>query len=201
MNLGMDREKVAGAFTYELTSSFGRRLSASILDFLILFVPCAVLGLVIPVVGWGLAYFLYAPFLESSPLQATIGKHLMGIQASDVTGQRLTLKMAFIRNCVKLVSSFFFFIGHLFALFTDKRQALHDLVADSIVVYGRSDLPVFESWILAIRDFCKTFTDKYSSVSQLDQLERLQVLRDKGALTEEEFQMQKQKILNNEQRV
>jgi uncharacterized RDD family membrane protein YckC len=46
----------------------------------------------------------------------------------------------------------FLFIGHFFAFFTERRQAFHDLVAGTVVLYGRFDQPIVESWVRQIRE-------------------------------------------------
>jgi uncharacterized RDD family membrane protein YckC len=91
-------------------ASFGRRLGAVILDMLILLIPGLILGSILPVAGGLVVWFFYAPFLESSALRATIGKKLMGIQVSDVNGHRLTFATALLREVMKMVSSFLFFL-------------------------------------------------------------------------------------------
>jgi uncharacterized RDD family membrane protein YckC len=83
-----------------------------------------------------LAYLLYFVKLESGPQQATIGKLILGIKLVDAqTGQRISGGQSLGRFFVKhLFSGWFFSIGFLMALFTDKKQALHDLAAGTLVV-------------------------------------------------------------------
>ncbi len=171
-------------------SSLSRRAIALLLDWMILAVPCAVMGHIIPVLGGLAVAFFYAPILESSEIRATIGKHLMGIQVTDMQGGRITFRDALIRNLLKAFSTLLLFLGFFVALFTEKKQTVHDLVADTLVVDGRSDRAIGDAWITGVREL---FNMEGSSVSEL---ERLQALRDRGALTEEEFQEQKRKILS-----
>jgi uncharacterized RDD family membrane protein YckC len=180
-------------------ASFGRRFCAFLLDALIIAIPLAVGGHLVPIFGGILVMFLYAPILECSPLQATIGKHLMGIQVVDLQGRRISFQAALIRNVVKVFSTGILFIGYLFALFTEKHQALHDLLADTLVVYGRNDTqPIVDAWSTTVKD---VFQGAKSTVAgglggdALTNLERLQNLRERGAITEDEFQTQKRKIL------
>lgn len=178
-------------------ASLGRRFLALLLDLMILFLPCAIAGHIIPVVGSFIVLFFYAPILESSEIRATLGKHLVGIQVTDPMGRRISLRAATVRNVLKSVSSVLLFIGFFFALFTQRKQTLHDLLADTLVVYGRSERPIADVWMANVRElFQASPSSAYESTSTLSQLERLQALRNNGSLTEEEFQQQKRRILS-----
>ena len=80
------------------------------------------------------ATWAYFAVLESSPLQATIGKLAIGIRVEDASGGPLTFRRASVRYWAKWLSSITLMIGWLMAAFTPRRQALHDLVARSVVV-------------------------------------------------------------------
>lgn len=77
---------------------------------------------------------LYYSIMESSNSQATLGKMAMGIKVTDTQGGRLDFTRAFLRNLCKLISDFTMLIGYIMAGFTEKRQALHDLIAGALVV-------------------------------------------------------------------
>lgn len=176
-------------------SSFSRRLGAAVLDMLILVIPGCILGSMVPVLGGVLLWFIYAPFLESSVIRATIGKKLMGIQVVDLNGGKISFRSAMIRSLMKLISGLLAFIPHLLALFTDRRQALHDLVAETVVVYGRVEVPVVDAWMDTVKEVFRSEGFKPSETSKLSDLERLQALFERGALSKEEFDAEKQKIL------
>ena len=95
---------------------------------------------------------------------------------------------------MKLISSCLAFIPHFLAFFTEKRQALHDLVADTVVVYGRVEVPVVDAWTETVKDVFKGPGSGGES-SKLTDLERLQALYEKGALSKEEFETEKRNIL------
>ncbi len=178
-------------------ASIEKRFLAFVLDAIILCIPCTIGNYSMPFLGGIVVLFFYAPILESSVLQATLGKYLVGIQVVDLAGQRLSLRVASIRNFLKFFSSALLFAGFFFAFFTEKKQALHDLLADTMVVYGKSERPVVDVWISSVKQvFRFNFSDNSALI--ISQLERLQVLRDRGVLTEEEFQDQKRKILAKE---
>jgi len=132
-------------------SSIIRRFAAMILDAVIIIVPTWVGAHAIPVLGGVVMLVLYYPVLESSKLQATIGKHLMGIEVTGLSGQRITFKTACLRLLLKILSTACFFIGHLFAFFTDRHQAFHDIIAETVVVYGRQEIAIVDAWVEQIR--------------------------------------------------
>lgn len=189
-----------GLYLTQAYSSISRRLGALLLDGLFLLIPCAIMGSAIPIIGGALIWFFYAPIFEASPLRATIGKHLMGIQVTDLQGHKLSLQASTIRNALKLVSGGLLLVGFLFAFFTKRKQALHDILSETVVIYGRSEDSVADAWVETVKSTFRSAQDAAKplmSQSKLDQLERLQKLRDQGTLTEEEFQTQKAKILDD----
>lgn len=78
--------------------------------------------------------WLYYVFLESSNLQGTVGKIPLGIIATNINGKRLNLAQANIRYWSKNVSGLILCIGYIVAIFTNKKQALHDIIANSVIV-------------------------------------------------------------------
>ncbi|MDZ7814527.1 MAG: RDD family protein [Planctomycetota bacterium] len=86
----------------------------------------------------GLLYLgmvLYYVLMECSPLQATLGKMMVGIQVVDGDGERISFLRSLGRNLMKIfISGQFCFIGYIVAFFTEKKQSLHDLVASTYVV-------------------------------------------------------------------
>ncbi len=169
-------------------ASLWKRFLALFLDSLIVLIPAALAGDILPVLGGLIVWFFYAPVLESSKIQATLGKYCLSIRVTDLTGQRITLKAATIRNALKCVSSVMVFVGFVFALFSSKKQTFHDLLSDTLVMEGRIEHPVTEAWVENVKTVFGNTT--------LSEIERLQALREKGALTEEEFQEQKKAILS-----
>ncbi len=77
---------------------------------------------------------IYYSVMESSKSQATVGKMVLGLKVTDVNGNRLDFGKALIRQLGKIVSGFILFIGYIMAGFTDKKQALHDMIASTLVV-------------------------------------------------------------------
>ena len=85
------------------------------------------------VVNW-----LYFTGMESSSSQATLGKKILGIKITDVEGNQINFRQANIRFLSKYISTFIFFIGFVMAAFTERKQALHDLIADTLVIKKKS---------------------------------------------------------------
>lgn len=77
---------------------------------------------------------LYSTFMESSKFQATVGKLALGLIVTDLSGTKLDFSKALVRNLCKIISNFTLFIGYIMAGFTEKKQALHDMIASTLVV-------------------------------------------------------------------
>jgi len=100
-------------------------------------------GLPIPTLSpgiWGFNVFaiasvwLYYAIFESSKWQATLGKKLIKIKVTGMHGQRISFARATGRYFAKFLSSLIFFIGYLMIAFTKKKQALHDIIAETLVI-------------------------------------------------------------------
>ena len=76
----------------------------------------------------------YFAMMESSRWQGTFGKKAMGLRVTDLNGSRITLGRATIRLAVKAFLSGWFLLGYIMAFFTQKKQALHDLIAGTLVL-------------------------------------------------------------------
>jgi uncharacterized RDD family membrane protein YckC len=85
------------------------------------------------VLGW-----LYFAVCESSSWQATIGKLALGMRVTDLNGARITFGRALGRYGGKLISGFIFCIGFLMVAFTQRKQGLHDMLANTLVLNGRA---------------------------------------------------------------
>lgn len=81
-----------------------------------------------------LLQLLYYALFESSRLQATPGKMALGIVVTDLSGKRISFARALGRNMGKIISSFILCIGYIMAGLTARKQALHDMMAECLVV-------------------------------------------------------------------
>ena len=82
--------------------------------------------------------WLYFTLFESSSKQATLGKMLLGILVTDLEGQRLTFGRANARYWTKIFSGLILGIGFMMAGFTQRKQALHDIIAETLVIKKRT---------------------------------------------------------------
>jgi uncharacterized RDD family membrane protein YckC len=93
----------------------------------------AFMFLLIPVMICG--QWLYLALMESSAWQATLGKKAIGLLVTDMEGKRLTFGRATGRFFSKIVTGFIpLGIGYIMAGFTEKKQALHDFIAATLVL-------------------------------------------------------------------
>jgi uncharacterized RDD family membrane protein YckC len=95
----------------------------------------AIFLFVLLILGFFAGVWLYFATSESSASQATIGKRAMGIYVTDLQGQRITFGKASGRvfSCI-ITRMIPFAIGYILAAFTEKRQALHDMIVGTLVL-------------------------------------------------------------------
>lgn len=97
-----------------------------------------IIGLVLSWMGlmfsFGIGHWLYYALQESSPRMATIGKRAVGLVVTDLEGERISFARATGRYFGKILSGMFACAGYIMAAFTERKQALHDLLASSLVM-------------------------------------------------------------------
>jgi uncharacterized RDD family membrane protein YckC len=81
--------------------------------------------------------WLYSALLVSSSWQATLGKRLFGLQVTDVRGRRVSFSRATARHAARMLVLPTLFCGFLMMVLTERRQALHDVMAGTLVVGRR----------------------------------------------------------------
>ena len=135
-------------------AGFWRRVAAYFIDSVILFFAALLVGTVLTLgmaATGGIAaafaagmlnyvifiaiYWLYFALQESSAAQATLGKRAFGLKVTDDRAHRISFGRATGRFFGKFVSSFILGIGYLLAGFTARKQALHDMMASTFVVF------------------------------------------------------------------
>ena len=150
-----DKPKAAAEVVY---AGFWRRWSAFVIDsilltlvsyFIILILIFAVvigaaadfsedtltmtfIGLWIPL--WIVLYGGYYAGMESSKHQATLGKLALSIKVTSGDGGRIGFGHAVARWFLAALSYLTLYIGFMMAGFTEKKRALHDFIADTLVV-------------------------------------------------------------------
>ncbi len=93
------------------------------------FATFAKIGILAFFVNW-----LYFSLMESSAWQATVGKKTLGLEVTDLAGHRISFARATGRYFGKIISAIIFCIGFIMAGFTEKKQALHDMMAGTLVI-------------------------------------------------------------------
>jgi uncharacterized RDD family membrane protein YckC len=83
-------------------------------------------------------FLLYYPLLESSRLQASVGKFVVSIKVVNRKGERLTFIMALARLMANVVACMPLFLGIIMIAFTDKR-GMHDMMTDTYVVKNKQE--------------------------------------------------------------
>ena len=78
--------------------------------------------------------WIYYAAMESSAMQATLGKAFMGLYVTDLRGMRVTFLRASGRHWSKFLSTAIFFIGYLMAIIPPRCQGLHDMLAGCLVL-------------------------------------------------------------------
>jgi uncharacterized RDD family membrane protein YckC len=108
--------------------------------------PMTVIVTILPrilflVVIYLVASWLYWGLMESSSWQATLGKKALGLQVTDLAGSRPTFGRASGRffagrgiSFVPSIGGLYFLIDCIMAGFTEKKQALHDMIASCLVI-------------------------------------------------------------------
>jgi uncharacterized RDD family membrane protein YckC len=137
-------------------AGFWKRFVAVIIDGIVLNIATTILGFILGigyyVSGLGSAgsgrsaalyvvslviWWLYYTLMESSSQQATLGKMALGIVVTDLDGRRIAFGKASIRHWSKILSYLILLIGYIMAGFTARKQALHDLIAGTLVINKR----------------------------------------------------------------
>lgn len=86
------------------------------------------------VYGLNCAAFIGYFTITTGSSGVTAGKYLVGLKVSRDGGGDVGYARAFVRSLSYFVSGFIFYMGFLFALFSKKSQALHDMIADTVVL-------------------------------------------------------------------
>jgi uncharacterized RDD family membrane protein YckC len=139
----------AGKANYQVV---GRRILAGLIDFIPLIIMFFVLAATIGQLGedergnfqvrlynedflvfvvFALAYYIGFEAITA----ATPGKMMMGLRVIKVNGEACGLREVLIRNLLRIVDGFFFYVVAVVAIaITQKRQRIGDLAAGTLVV-------------------------------------------------------------------
>jgi uncharacterized RDD family membrane protein YckC len=81
------------------------------------------------VVNW-----LYYALFESSASQGTLGKQALRLRVTDLQARRISFARATGRYFAKIVSAITLCVGFIMVAFTARRQGLHDMIAETVVL-------------------------------------------------------------------
>ena len=129
---------------------FGKRVGARLIDIIVLIlVNIVITTIVAAAAGWEqdsnddrievyvisfVANWLYYAGMHSSPYQATLGKLALGITVTGYNGRQIGFLHATGRWLAEIPSTLILLIGFLMPLWTQRKQALHDMIAATLVV-------------------------------------------------------------------
>ncbi len=77
---------------------------------------------------------VYGGLFEASKFQATPGKMIFKIKVTDINGQRCSVARSLARRLSFLFSQLALLIGFLMLAWTKKKQCLHDIMANCLVI-------------------------------------------------------------------
>jgi len=80
-----------------------------------------------------IGYAIYEAVLDSSASQATLGKRIFDLKVTNLDGNRISFVRALGRHFAKYISSVTLLIGYIIAGFSARKQALHDMIAGTVV--------------------------------------------------------------------
>ncbi len=99
------------------------------------------MGAIGAIVGIAMVTFLFIIILQwlyfalmESYNGATLGKMALGLKVTDMEGNKISFLRATGRYFGKILSGLIIYIGFIMAGFTEKKQALHDIMANCLVV-------------------------------------------------------------------
>ncbi|MEL1263106.1 RDD family protein [Pseudoxanthomonas putridarboris] len=134
-------------------AGFWKRVAASIIDSFALGIPVSVVTAIVGALfggGFGgfddpfkpgetlgsyvLMALVFAWFHSSAGLMATPGKLAVGIKVVRTDGEKISFLRGFGRYWAYMLSSLLLCIGLIMAAFTERKQGLHDLICDTLVV-------------------------------------------------------------------
>lgn len=127
-------------------AGFGVRFVAALVDGVLLFIVSFIIGLpvglvfgdnassVASILGWAISISYYVVYQQK--YGQTIGKKAMKIKVVNAEGKTPTMFTFFLREIIgKVISGLILLIGYLMVIWDAKKQALHDKIANTYVVY------------------------------------------------------------------
>lgn len=128
----------------------GKRIIAYFIDGILISLVTLILYFIFFPFYYFAAYFIIAPLvfvgtivyyiaMEGGGWHATLGKRAMGLYVASEDGSGITYSKAMLRYIGKIFSGLIFGIGYLMGAFSEKKQCLHDIMANTYVLEGASN--------------------------------------------------------------
>lgn len=128
-------------------AGFWLRLGAYVIDFVILFIPILVLrnlfienpnqsdglNVIDQIINLG-TWWIYYATCESSSIQGSLGKKIVGIKVVNLDGTKVSFLKATGRYWSMLISMVILGLGIIMIGFDTKKQGLHDKITNCLVV-------------------------------------------------------------------
>jgi uncharacterized RDD family membrane protein YckC len=92
---------------------------------------------------WLLTVFSYVPsalyfaLFHASKKQATLGMRVLSLKVTDYEGKRISFARALGRYVASFVTAFTCGVGYLMIVFTRRKQALHDMISETYIIFSR----------------------------------------------------------------
>lgn len=143
VNYGYENNAYGGSsYMNSRYAGFWKRAVAVFIDGMILAIAEGIIGALLGIIGLGkvvsvlgtLIGWLYFAYMESSENQATFGKMALHMKVTDIDGNRINFARATARYFSKILSGLILCIGYMMAGWTERKQALHDIIAGTLVV-------------------------------------------------------------------
>lgn len=181
-----DGMKFKNLLNYKKHAGFGLRLIAYIIDYAFIFFLTSFLWTVfrLPIpdgseiivfnnyvffknsLGILLSCVLCAIF-ESSKFQATPGKSIMGLKVTNEDYGRIDFGQAFGRLVARILSALVIGFGFIMIIYTEKRQGLHDMMANTLVL--KEDVVAIKrkptSWIIFLASLLLFVASEFIPIS------------------------------------
>jgi uncharacterized RDD family membrane protein YckC len=111
-----------------ITDIFVIILFIGFIEFILGFVYSTFFNFLVFLFVWG-----YFAIQESSTRKGTVGKQAMNVVVTDLDGNKISFIQATIRFFGKFIAAIPLFAGFFLIFFTEKKQALHDIIAKTVV--------------------------------------------------------------------
>ncbi len=122
---------------------------------------CQTIGFWFGLFAMILLKWLYFTIMESSRLQATMGKKILHLKVTDIRGKRISFGRANARYWSKMLSTLFFSTGFVMIGVSQLKQGLHDRIAKTFVVRtepGESEESSVDEGNAASKDYLEKIT-------------------------------------------